>query len=40
MTSHRPNIVLVLVDDMGFSDLGCMGSEIRTPTSTGWRQRA
>jgi arylsulfatase len=28
---RKPNIILVLVDDMGFSDLGCMGSEIRTP---------
>lgn len=27
----RPNIVLILVDDMGFSDLGCTGSEIETP---------
>ena len=27
----RPNVVLVLVDDMGFADLGITGSEIRTP---------
>lgn len=27
----RPNVVLVLVDDMGFSDLGAYGSEIETP---------
>src|SRR6266705_6662335 len=29
--SKRPNIVVILSDDMGFSDLGCYGSEIRTP---------
>jgi arylsulfatase A-like enzyme len=28
---QRPNIVLVVADDMGFSDIGCFGSEIPTP---------
>lgn len=29
--SAQPNIVVVLIDDVGFSDLGCYGSEIPTP---------
>jgi arylsulfatase len=28
---ERPNVLLILADDMGFSDLGCYGGEIQTP---------
>jgi len=28
---RRPNIVIILADDMGFADMGCFGSEIKTP---------
>ncbi|MEZ6125079.1 MAG: arylsulfatase [Planctomycetaceae bacterium] len=28
---RRPNIVLIMADDMGYSDAGCYGSEIQTP---------
>src|SRR5579862_7114637 len=28
---ERPNIIVILADDMGFSDIGCFGSEIPTP---------
>lgn len=31
MAAQRPNIVLILNDDMGYSDLGCYGGEIDTP---------
>jgi arylsulfatase A-like enzyme len=27
----RPNTIFILADDMGFSDIGCYGSEINTP---------
>jgi arylsulfatase len=30
-TKKRPNFLLILVDDMGYSDLGCMGGEAKTP---------
>ncbi len=29
--SQRPNVLIILADDLGFSDLGCYGGEIRTP---------
>jgi arylsulfatase len=27
----KPNIVLIMADDLGFSDIGCYGGEINTP---------
>lgn len=29
--ASKPNVILILADDMGFSDIGCYGSEIDTP---------
>ncbi len=28
---RRPNVIIILADDLGFSDLGCYGGEIQTP---------
>ncbi|UUO07175.1 arylsulfatase [Blastopirellula sp. J2-11] len=30
-TGDRPNVIFILADDMGYSDLGCYGGEIATP---------
>jgi len=37
--ARRPNIILMLADDMGFSDLGCYGGEIATPNLDRLAQR-
>ena len=29
--AERPNFLIILADDLGFSDIGCYGGEIKTP---------
>jgi arylsulfatase len=29
--AQKPNVVIILADDLGFSDLGCYGGEVQTP---------
>ena len=33
--AKQPNVVLILCDDMGFSDIGCFGGEVQTPNLDG-----
>ena len=35
VAAQKPNIVLIMADDMGYSDIGCYGSEIQTPVLDG-----
>ncbi|MEE2712757.1 MAG: sulfatase-like hydrolase/transferase, partial [Planctomycetota bacterium] len=28
---ERPDVIVIMADDMGWSDIGCYGGEIRTP---------
>jgi arylsulfatase len=37
--SQRPNVLIIMADDMGFSDIGCYGGEIRTPNIDGLAKR-
>ncbi len=39
VADDRPNIVVILSDDMGYSDIGCYGSEISTPALDGLAEK-
>ena len=31
LKTKKPNVIFILADDLGYSDIGCFGSEINTP---------
>lgn len=33
----KTNVIYLVLDDMGFSDLGCFGSEVQTPNVVRWQ---
>ena len=39
IAADSPNVVLMMVDDLGFADFGCYGSEIETPNIDGLSSR-
>lgn len=39
ISKQRPNILLIMADDMGYSDIGCFGGEIPTPNIDSLAQR-
>ncbi len=38
-SDKRPNILVILADDLGYSDLGCYGSEIHTLIWINWHKK-